>query len=641
MSVGLRIAAAAALGAASVLALIWAFSIGGSAEAGLLDRIGGFVLWGLPGAKMVFNLAAACTLGALVLAAVGLSPQRPAYERTIRFAGAAAIVWTIAAVGVLVLNFVVVANEPFSSPTFGQNLAIFITEVDLGVAGAVNVLIAAAAAVTCLLARGPGTVALAGLLAFAGLFPPAMNSHAAGGADHADNTVSLVLHIAAAAIWIGGLLTLVVLRTVLREDTETVIRRYSALALMAFVALASSGVLAATAGIFTPADLLTPYGLILLAKTGAFVVLGLFGLLHREWTIKRMAAEPRRGQRYFWALVVVELAVMGAVSGLAAALGRTQTPQDLGLDEFLPEPALLGYLTQWRPDPLWILVCAFAVFFYLAGVRRLRRQGGTWPVRRTALWLAGVAVLFLATNGGVHAYQEFLFNAHVLTQMLLTVVVPLLLVPAAPLTLAERAVQPRTDGSYGGREIVQLLRKGLAPLAAAPYIPAFLIAGSLILFYYTPLLGWSATTQLGYSWMTLHALLIGLVFVYSLAGASRSTAARNTAGAGESSVLRPAVLAGTGVLFAVYGWALTVQAAVLELPWYTTTGRPFGPSSPGAAPELAGTFMWVIGAVALLATAAVVLRKRAVALDAEGTDAPEDNDGGRPRRIAAGARPAD
>jgi cytochrome c oxidase assembly factor CtaG len=101
---------------------------------------------------------------------------------------------------------------------------------------------------------------------------------------------------------------------------------------------------------------------------------------------------------------------------------------------------------------VWTLACGFAVFFYLAGLRRLRAAGRSWPAQRTVLWLAGITVLSTVTNGGIHVYQGLLFEAYVLTQMTLTAVVPLLLVPAAPLTLAQLAIRPRTDDSAGARE---------------------------------------------------------------------------------------------------------------------------------------------------------------------------------------------
>jgi hypothetical protein len=108
-------------------------------------------------------------------------------------------------------------------------------------------------------------------------------------------------------------------------------------------------------------------------------------------------------------------------------------------------------------------------------------------VRRTILWLIGVTVLFWVTNGGPHFYQTSLFSAHALTQTMLTAVIPLLLVPAAPVALAELAIRGRTDGSTGMREVLtQVVPSRLIILARDPYMSALVLGGSLIVIYYRP-----------------------------------------------------------------------------------------------------------------------------------------------------------
>jgi len=216
--------------------------------------------------------------------------------------------------------------------------------------------------------------------------------------------------------------------------------------------------------------------------------------------------------------------------------------------------------------------------------------------------LAGIAVLFVVTNGGVHVYQGYLFNAHVLTQMTLTAVVPLLLVPAAPLTLADLAVRARTDGSSGVREF---LAKSAQPVLAAlrrdPALAISLLAVSLFAIYYTPLLEWAAVGQIGYSIMTLLALSSGCLALAALTGA---------ADPGTSSPSkRLLVLAGMAGVYAFAGWKLAEQAPALEMPWYTSVGQPWGPS-PAAAPETGGIIMWSIAALALAFTTAMIINGR-------------------------------
>ena len=98
----------------------------------------------------------------------------------------------------------------------------------------------------------------------------------------------------------------------------------------------------------------------------------------------------------------------------------TRRPALLLTDTRLPpELTPTTWFTQWNLDLLWLLVCGFGIFFYLAGVRRLRRRGDRWPWYRTALWIAGMLLLFWVTNGPINVYEQYLFSVHMLGHMLL------------------------------------------------------------------------------------------------------------------------------------------------------------------------------------------------------------------------------
>jgi putative copper resistance protein D len=219
------------------------------------------------------------------------------------------------------------------------------------------------------------------------------------------------------------------------------------------------------------------------------------------------------------------------------------------------------------------------------------------------LWIAGVAVLFMVTNGGVHVYQGYLFTAHVLTQMILTAVVPLLLVPAAPLTLANLAVRARTDGSAGVKEFLERsVQPVLAALRRDPVLAIFILAASMLAIYYTPLLEWAAVSQIGYSIMTVLALLTGSLATGALAAAPDH-------GTGDAARQRLLVLAGMAGVYSFGGWKLMEQAPAMEMPWFTSVGQPWGIAA-AAAPELGGAIMWSIAAISLTVTAAMVTNRR-------------------------------
>ena len=183
---------------------------------------------------------------------------------------------------------------------------------------------------------------------------------------------------------------------------------------------------------------------------------------------------------------------MGLASGTAVALSRTvdpelaipaseltnPTPAEILTGSHLPAPPTIErYLTGLNPDLLWVLLVGFGLFFYLAGVWRLHRRGDKWPMHRTILWIAGMLVLLYVTSGGVNVYEEYLFSAHMIAHMVLTMAVPVLLVPAAPITLALRTINKREDGSRGAREWILLaVHSRVFTFFANPLVAALLFA---------------------------------------------------------------------------------------------------------------------------------------------------------------------
>jgi cytochrome c oxidase assembly factor CtaG len=103
-------------------------------------------------------------------------------------------------------------------------------------------------------------------------------------------------------------------------------------------------------------------------------------------------------------------------------------------------PVGLGMLVResvLRPGVLALVVLAAAG--YLAGVRRVRRRGGTWPAVRTAAFLAGLAVVVVATCSGIEPYGRVLEWVHMVEHLLLIMVAPPLLAFGSPLQLLAAA----------------------------------------------------------------------------------------------------------------------------------------------------------------------------------------------------------
>jgi putative copper export protein len=162
--------------------------------------------------------------------------------------------------------------------------------------------------------RVPQRVVL--VAALLGALTPAVTGHAGTAADHQLAVVTVALHVAAAALWVGGLGALLVVAAPRPRLLDAVLPRFSTLAGGCLACVVVSGVLNAVLRVPSLTALVTTgYGGLVLAKSVCVVVLGGLGGLAR----RRLAA--RRLPVLRWA--GVEVAVMAVTIGLAAALTQS------------------------------------------------------------------------------------------------------------------------------------------------------------------------------------------------------------------------------------------------------------------------------------------------------------------------------
>lgn len=607
----LRAAGPVILVAAALVALAWALAFGGGAAPLTIGDPGPVVRWGLPAAKLLVNLSAAGMVGVLVTALYTLQAGKRPFEVALNAASVSAALFSLAAAATGVLTFLDVFNPVLSaSPEFGQQLWRYLVETETGRTWLITTIAAAVLTVLTFLVRGWGPTLLVAILALAALVPMGTQGHSGRESFHIQAMTSVILHILAAAVWLGGLLLMVLVRPLLgRAAMATVVARYSSVALAAFVVVALSGTVRAAIGLEGWAGLLTPYGIILLIKVVALVAIGALGAGYRRRLIGGMREDG--ASRRFWSLIALELALMGMASGAAAALARTPPPVDappsvaktaaeILTDSPLPPELTPGrWLTAWNVDPLWALVAGFGVFFYLAGVRRLRGRGDTWPVYRTILWILGLILLVWVTGGAINVYQEYLFSVHMVGHMLLSMAIPVLLVAGAPITLASRAIRKRDDGTRGGREwILWAVHSPVARILTNPFVAAGLFIGSLWVFYYTDLFRWSLYDHLGHTWMVAHFLLTGYLFAQSLIGIDPVPWRLPYPG-------RLLLLIGIMAMHAFFGIAIMMQSGLMVAEWFGSMGRTWGPT-PMEDQYTGGGIAWSVGEIPTLVLAIVV-----------------------------------
>jgi len=106
-------------------------------------------------------------------------------------------------------------------------------------------------------------------------------------------------------------------------------------------------------------------------------------------------------------------------------------------DDDVPPLTWHTTFTQWEFAPVVTVLVLAAALVYLAGAWRVRRDhpARPWPLARTASFLAGLAVIAIATQSSVGAYDDVLFSMHMWQHLLLLMVAPPLLLAGQPITL--------------------------------------------------------------------------------------------------------------------------------------------------------------------------------------------------------------
>ena len=592
---------------AGLVSVIAGLVVGGGADPLQFSDPGPVVRFGAPFAKLIMNFSMATAVGSLVLSAYAADSKERLKLAPV--AAWSAAIWALAASVNFVMTYLSVSGSEISyGQTFSDSLWLFATDIELGVLLVWNLGIAFVLSLTTLAFVGRRMTAINAAIAIAGLYPLAASGHASSDAGHALAVNSLLMHLVGISIWVGGLIALYVVFRGQSERSAVLVSRYSSLALVAFIMVAISGVTSGVIRLYEPADLFSSYGLLLIGKASLLVALGLIAARHRR-SLVRQFSQKAVG---FWRLALVEIGIMGLAIGLGTALAKTQTPLDqaefvpltpakiLTGDKLPPELTDASWLTVWDIDVLWISVCLGAIVFYLYGVWVLRRRGDRWPIARTLSWIGGMLTLLYVTNGALNAYQEYLFSMHMIGHMVLSMMVPVLLVPGAPVTLLVRAQPARKDDSWGLREwVLWAVHTPFAWFISHPLFAGLNFALSLVMFYYTPLFRWATEDHLGHQWMLIHFLITGYLFVQSLMGVDPQPHKTGYP-------VKLMLLIGTMAFHAFFGLGLMNEKSLLLANWFGAMGRTWG-DDPLTDQAVGGAFAWGVGEIPTIVIALIVV----------------------------------
>lgn len=399
--------------------LAWGFLSESLAALGIPDP-GPMTTAGLPFLRAVGWIVAALSAGSFMATTFFISPreikrsaedgpQKASYLNrsylsvdgsiAARTGSFAAICFGLVAIVMIPMVMSDLSGQPFTEALKLQNWAIAFEQVALAKAWAWVAGFAFITGIAGLFCR----TWLAQPLLFAGSIimtvPLGLEGHSAAGGDHDYGTNSLLWHLVLMLLWVGGLMALIAHARRIGPNMDMAVKRYSIIATYAVIGMAISGVVNALLRMDFSDLFTTNYGLLVFAKAVGVVVVGMFGLAHRTFTIPKLEKDPKNSA-LFTRIAIVEVLAMAAVTGVAISMGRTPPPapeiQDLSVMalemgySLEKEPTLLNVFTMWRFDLMLGTIGIMLLAFYMYGLVALRRQaksgttcapsGGCWAV---------------------------------------------------------------------------------------------------------------------------------------------------------------------------------------------------------------------------------------------------------------------
>ena len=436
----------------------------------------------------------------------------------------AALIWAITTGALIVATLANILGTDLSGALDPTSMRSFISQITLGKYMFAQLCLALLVAAIAIRIRGVAGANALLLLSLAAIIAPVFESHSASSGSHALAIGSLVVHVVAISLWVGGLVAITFLRA---EDRAIALPRFSALALWAAIAVSASGTANAWSRLNFQSAWSSDYARMVLLKIVLTVALIFLGYLNRRQLKGSLNLDGKQLGR----LLSVEVLIMAVTTFVGSKLSTMQPPlraESSVLDPGLavagiatpPPPNLWRLISLYDPDALMIGVLVTAVALYIRGVIILTRRGDKWPVGRTVAFALGISAIDYATSGGLGVYAKFSFEYHMIAHMLLGMVAPIGIVLGAPITLALRTLpQGRTSQERGVRgTLIALLHSKPAAVFTNPVSALALFDGSLFVLYMTPLFGNLMQSHLGHLVMSVHFLLAGILFFHVIIG---------------------------------------------------------------------------------------------------------------------------
>ena len=510
----------------------------------------------------------------------------------------ASTIWFIGAFGTVIFTLAQILGTTVADALDLTVIRSFITQISLGKYLAFQALMAAVVLLFSFATKKIELLIILLALSIAGLVAPVFESHAASSGSHSLVIGSLVIHVIALSLWVGGVIAL---GTLSAEDRPVAVPRFSQMALWSAIAVVISGAVNAWARLNFVDAWNSSYAFIVLGKIVATVVLVLIGYLHR----KTLANKKSINWAGFAKLITVEAAIMVVTVLMGTWLSTSASPDRPGTQEFSPalsivgiptppEPTLSRVLFSYEPNALMIGVLTLMVALYIKGVVVLTKRGDKWPVGRTIAFALGIAATNFATSGGLGLYAQFSFSYHMMSHMVLGMIAPIGLVLGAPMTLALRTLpQGRNSDERGVRgSLLAALHSKIGVIYTNPIVALAIFDGSLFALYFTDLFAVLMQSHVGHLFMSLHFLAAGFLFFFIIIGVDPNPRRVHH-------LVQIVILFAAMSIHAFFSVALMSTTTLIDDGFYASLQTPWL-GDPLTDQKLGGSIGWAMGEIPIL-----------------------------------------
>ena len=572
--------------------------------------------FGLPFLRSAATLIGCMGVGGFLMSAFGAPPRKDGYLDYDGYAAARTgqwgmFLWAVCALFLIPLYMSDVSGSPLKETLKPDLWGVAIQQVSTAKAFLAVAIIAGLTWFFSLLTRKWIWQPVFLALALCSMIPLALDGHSASGGNHDFGVNSLLWHVMATAVWVGGLMALVAHAKRRGPHLALITKRYSFVAFWAFVAVVLSGLVNAAIRVRFSEWLTTDYGLVITAKAVLGIVLLVCGYLHRKSVIPKLEAAEGEGgsstaeaRKAFSRLAIGEVLVMAGAIGVAISLSRIPPPlpqqieittMDILLGFRITEPPnYLHMFGMFRLDLVYGVGAIILQVLYMWAWFTLRKKGQEWPLNRLLWWTAGNVFLLYATSSGLGMYAMAMFSPHMLQHMVLAMLVPICWALGGPMTLFLRALPAAgRDGVPGPREwLVVFINNPISRFWTHPIVAGIQFVVGFYWLYLSTLFDWMGSNHSGHLFMIGHFLISGYIYFWVIIGvdaAPRHISAFN----------KMLVLFGSVVFHAWFGIALMQMRSPMNADFYQRLDFPF-PVDILHDQWVGGAIAWGLGELPLL-----------------------------------------